>query len=78
MDNASWHNTNGGGNKPILDMGVDHSRIECSDDVNEQMDPVATRVAVEEKTAMSKPHEEEDCMMEEAGCRDPLLADGWS
>jgi len=70
--------TSGGGNKPILDMGVDHSHIECSDDVNEKTDPVVTRVAVEEKTAMSRPHEEEDCVMEEAGCRDPLLADGWS
>ena len=64
---------------PIVDMGVDHSHTECSDSVNEKTYAEVTHVAVEEKIAMSRPREEEvNCMMEEAGCGDPLLADGWS
>ena len=44
--------------------------------MKEKPDAEVTHVAVGEKVVMSKPREEEvNCMMEEAGCGDPLLAD---
>ena len=62
-----------------MDVGVDQSNVVCSNNVKEKPDAEVTHVAVGEKVVMSKPREEEvNCMMEEAGCGDPLLADGWS